>query len=65
MTPEEALAAVTARDNERAAANATILSLRQDNALLRQRMEWFERQFFGTRSGKRMFDSPEQGPDMF
>ncbi len=72
MAFKKALAALTAKDNELADANATILSLRQENASrtleiasLKRRIEWFARQLFGTWSEKRMFDSPEQGPDMF
>ncbi len=45
---------------ELAALNAENSLLREENAALRQRVEWFERQLFGQKSEKRPVDNPHQ-----
>ena len=45
---------------ELAALNAENSLLREENAALRQRVEWFERQLFGQKSEKRPADNPHQ-----
>ena len=41
--------------------SAEVMSLREENQQLKDRIAWFERQVFGRKSEKRIIDTPEQG----